>query len=67
MSKKQLREGLLDTAVKGVLGLWFGGELIDRTAKKIAMKDPKVKKKVQELRDAISEFDAIMAKYEKED
>tara|TARA_R110000782_G_scaffold41412_1_gene94965 strand:- start:89 stop:286 length:198 start_codon:yes stop_codon:yes gene_type:complete len=65
MSKKQLKEGILDTAVKGVLGLWFGSKLIDRTAKKIAMKDPEVKQKVTELRDAIAEFDAIMAKYEK--
>lgn len=67
MSKKQLKEGLFDTAVKGVLGLWFGGKLIDRTAKKIAMKDPKVKQKVSELKDAIAEFDAVMAKYAKQD
>tara|TARA_R110000744_G_scaffold373615_1_gene485896 strand:- start:454 stop:651 length:198 start_codon:yes stop_codon:yes gene_type:complete len=65
MSKKVLREGMLDTAVKGVIGLWFGSKLIDRTAKKIAMNSPEVKQKVQELRDAIAEFDAVMAEYEK--
>tara|TARA_A100001201_G_scaffold141007_1_gene135381 strand:- start:220 stop:417 length:198 start_codon:yes stop_codon:yes gene_type:complete len=65
MSKKNLREGFLDTALKGVLGVYFGGKLIDRIARKQAMKDPKVKARVADLKKAIADFDAVVAKYEK--
>ena len=66
MSKTQLKEGLLDTALKGVVGIWFGSKLIDRVARKQALKDPKVKQKIRDIKDTIAEFDAVMAKYEKE-
>ena len=65
MSKQNLREGFLDTALKGVLGVYFGGKLIDRIARKQAMKDPKVKARVADLKKAIADFDAVVAKYEK--
>ena len=65
MSKDQLREGLLDTALKGILGLWFGGKLLDRYSRAKAFKDPAVKKQIRAVQDTIAEFDAIMAQYAK--
>tara|TARA_B110000211_G_C14019611_1_gene527046 strand:+ start:1166 stop:1360 length:195 start_codon:yes stop_codon:yes gene_type:complete len=64
MSKKLLREGLLDKVFKGVLTVYFGSKLIDKVAKRRAMNDPEVKKAVKAFKDELAKFDAIMAEYE---
>ena len=64
MSKKQLREGLLDNVFKGVLGAYFGSKMIDKHARKMTMGDPEVKKAVKSFKDELANFDAIMAKYD---
>tara|TARA_R110002051_G_scaffold322486_1_gene413109 strand:- start:750 stop:971 length:222 start_codon:yes stop_codon:yes gene_type:complete len=64
-SSKMLKEISLDGALKGVVGLWFGDKFIKRTAKRIAVKDPEVKAQMAKLHNALADFDAIMAKYEK--
>ena len=65
MSKKIIKENLFDLAVKGVVGLFFGKKFIDRAARSAALRDPEVKKKMKDVKDAIADFDAIMAKYQK--
>ena len=55
-----------DSIFKGILGIWFGNKLINKIARKRALKSPEVKKSMKELQDSIDEFDAIMEKYNKE-
>ena len=57
---------LFDSIFKGILGIWFGNKLINKIARKRALQSPEVKQKVEALRDAIAEFDAIMEEYNKE-
>ena len=57
---------MFDSLIKGILGIWFGNKLINKIARKRALKSPKVKKAIKELQDSIDEFDAIMEKYNKE-
>jgi hypothetical protein len=64
MGKKKINEGLLDTAVKGIVGLFFGKKLLDKAARNAAMRDPKVKKIVSSIKKDLAEFDRIMAEYE---
>jgi hypothetical protein len=54
-----------DSIFKGILGIWFGNKLINKIARKRALQSPEVKQKVEALRDAIAEFDAIMEEYNK--
>ena len=68
MSKKQIKEsflneGLLDTVFKGVLTFYFGGKMIDKYARKQAMKDPEIQKHLKKVKGSLEAFDAIMAKY----
>lgn len=68
MSKKKLKErvlheGMLDKIFKGVLAMHFGSKLLTTAAKHAALQDKKVKNSMAELKDAIAEFDAQMAKY----
>tara|TARA_R100000458_G_C8228643_1_gene210993 strand:- start:531 stop:761 length:231 start_codon:yes stop_codon:yes gene_type:complete len=60
--KKKLDEGLLDTAVKGIVGIYFGGKLLKGWAAKRAMKDPEVKKALKNVKDQISKFDSALEK-----
>jgi hypothetical protein len=64
MGKKKINEGLLDTAVKGIVGLFFGKKLLDKAARNAEMRDPKVKKIVSSIKKDLAEFDRIMAEYE---
>ena len=56
---------LFDSIFKGILGIQFGNKLINKIARKRALQSPEVKQKVEALRDAIAEFDAIMEEYNK--
>ena len=62
--KKLMSEGMLDTAVKGIVGFWFGKKIISSVAKKRAMRDPKVKSAVQKIKQDLAEFDRIMSEYQ---
>tara|TARA_R100001015_G_C4565239_1_gene124325 strand:+ start:108 stop:317 length:210 start_codon:yes stop_codon:yes gene_type:complete len=65
MSKSKLNEGMFDTIVKGIVGVFFGQKLINQAAKKAAMKDPKVKAHVKKIRQDIEEFDRLMDEFNK--
>ena len=41
---------MFDTIVEGIVGLFFGQKLINSSAKKAAMKYPKVKSHVNQIR-----------------
>tara|TARA_R100000315_G_C5161730_1_gene93023 strand:- start:51 stop:248 length:198 start_codon:yes stop_codon:yes gene_type:complete len=62
--KKKINESMLDTAVKGVVGYFFGKKIISQAAKKRAMRDPKVKKIVADIKADLAKFDQLMSDYE---
>ena len=60
--KKKLDEGLLDTALKGIVGIFFAGKLIKGEARKRALKDPKVKQAMKNVKDQMSKLDQALEK-----
>ena len=63
MDKKQLNEISLDSLFKGVLSIFFGGKLIKGVASRAAMKDPKVKQKMKEVRKELEEFEELLQQH----
>jgi hypothetical protein len=61
-NKQPLNEGLLDTALKGIVGIFFAKKLIKGAAQKRAMRDPEVKKQMKAVRDQMAKFDAALEK-----
>lgn len=57
MSKEKSSKGFFDTALKGILGVYFGSKLVDKVAKQKAMRDPEVKKSLQKLKQKLDDFD----------
>ena len=62
MAKKNINEGFFNTALKGIVGVYFGQKLIGQAASRKAMKDPEVKKAFAKTKDQLAKFDAIMKK-----
>ena len=61
-NKQPLNEGLLDTALKGIVGIFFAKKLIKGAAQKRAMRDPEVKKAMKAVKDKMAAFDVALEK-----
>ena len=65
MNKKTkgfLAEGVIDMLFKGIVGTYFGSKMIDGYTKKQAMKDPKIQKKMKDIKKDLQDIDAQLAK-----
>ena len=64
-SKGFLAEGIIDNLFKGIVGTYFGSKMIDSYTKSQAMKDPKIQKKMKDLKKDLEDIDARLAKLKK--